>query len=65
MSKRLWELRVPVNDEAEHRIDLMHRKWEFSVAVKVRAANCCTKFYVLCVRARARVCVCVCVSARL
>ena len=37
MSKQLWE---SVDDEAEQRIDSMHRKWEFPITTKVRAANC-------------------------
>ena len=52
MSEWLWKLSIPANDEAEQRIDFMHRK--FTVAVKVRAANYWWMSPCVCV------CVCVC-----
>ena len=42
VTKQMWELSTRVDDEAE----LMHRK--FSVAVKVREANCvCSMFNIV------------------
>ena len=40
MDKQLWDSRKKADDEAEHSIDFKHRKWEFTITAKVRAANC-------------------------
>ena len=43
--KRLWDSRLHVDDEVEQSIDFplsikyKHRKWEFPITAKVRAAN--------------------------
>ena len=34
------QLSMPADDEAEQRIDAMHRQCEFRVAIKVCGANC-------------------------
>ena len=39
MDKQMWDPRLRVDDEAEQSIDFKHRKWEFPLTTKVRAAN--------------------------
>ena len=46
MIRQLWGLSLCVDDERHQSIDFKHRKWEFPITAKVRAANCC-----VCVRA--------------
>ena len=52
MSKQLWELSMPVDDKVEQRVTIMHRKWEFPVAIKVRAAARCELLVNIYARAR-------------
>ena len=50
MGKQLLYSRLHADGEAGQSIDFKHRKCEFSITTKVRAANCCR--------------VCACVSSR-
>ena len=59
MGKQLWDLSLCVDDEGHQSIDFKHRKWEFPITAKVRAANCWRVFAYLRICVFVYLCICV------